>query len=800
LIKFINFWKEVYVVRKKFTSMASLLTVIVFMVFIVFIKNESLVSANIVSTPVHVVEDANHYIQMTESNISGNLGPYLIITYSEITNLVVTGVTNDYAYRTNVTPQFNVGTATLNGSLFTSGTTVTAEGSYTLVVTSGGQQETIQFRIDKTRPTASVLINNGSLFTNSQYVNVKITPDPDVNDIVSMRYSINESTISTTQQYHSEFSIGVGSENGEKSVRVELIDAAGNISPLYFWDFALNTTIPTGTLTINSGAIFTTEQEVDLLITPNAGANEIVSMRFSTDNSNWSSAEGYNPGKRYTLPAGDGNKTVYVQLIDRYGNIGVIQRSILLDMNPPTATVLINNGDDITSEAEVTLNFTLGAGVTDVVSVQFSNDNLTWSVEEAYSASMNYTLPAGDGIKTVYVRFIDHAGNVGFSQDSIILDTTPPIKYSVTYNENGATGGLVPIDSQTYENGNSVIVANNTGSLVKTGATFNGWNINADGSGTSYAANDTFNISAANVILYAAWNNNRYILTFESNEGSVVATQNKSYNETASEPSAPTKSGYTFGGWYKETTLANQWNFTKDLVTANITLYAKWVDNSSSGNNGGGYIPTSPQNSFSDPTTNTSPAPKPSQEPEPTPDVPKPVLPVVTFDDLSGHWAKGMIEELASQGIIMGYPDGSFHPNESIERQHMAQIFMRAFKLEPTREVASFSDVSPNNPYYEAITLLQQAGIVEGSNGIFNPNASLTRAQMAKIVALALGIEPGETGTFQDVPPTHWGYAYIASLAELEIVVGDNGKFKPDEPVTRAQFVAMMYRALKLVK
>ncbi|MGF7050177.1 hypothetical protein J2T13_004702 [Paenibacillus sp. DS2015] len=91
---------------------------------------------------------------------------------------------------------------------------------------------------------------------------------------------------------------------------------------------------------------------------------------------------------------------------------------------------------------------------------------------------------------------------------------------------------------------------------------------------------------------------------------------------------------------------------------------------------------------------------------------------------------------------------------------------------------------------------LQQAGIVDGSKGRFNPNESLTRAQMAKIVALALKVELGGISTFQDVPSTHWSYAYIAALAKIEIVLGDNGKFNPDEPVTRAQFVAMMYRAL----
>lgn len=109
-----------------------------------------------------------------------------------------------------------------------------------------------------------------------------------------------------------------------------------------------------------------------------------------------------------------------------------------------------------------------------------------------------------------------------------------------------------------------------------------------------------------------------------------------------------------------------------------------------------------------------------------------------------------------------------------------------------------FRDVPQSHPYYDSITKLQQAGIVDGSNCAFNPNASMTRAQMAKILVLAFGLTPEGTTTFQDVPATHWSYDYISALADSGIALGDNGNFKPDEPMTRAQFVAFMFRALNL--
>ncbi len=77
--------------------------------------------------------------------------------------------------------------------------------------------------------------------------------------------------------------------------------------------------------------------------------------------------------------------------------------------------------------------------------------------------------------------------------------------FFVTYDGNGNTAGTAPTDGVGYVNGAAVGVADNTGGLAKDGCTFNGWNTSADGSGTSYAAGATFNISG-NVTLYAQWN------------------------------------------------------------------------------------------------------------------------------------------------------------------------------------------------------------------------------------------------------------------------------------------------------
>lgn len=74
----------------------------------------------------------------------------------------------------------------------------------------------------------------------------------------------------------------------------------------------------------------------------------------------------------------------------------------------------------------------------------------------------------------------------------------------------------------------------------------------------------------------------------------------------------------------------------------------------------------------------------------------------------------------------------------------------------------------------------------------------MTRAQMAKVLVLAFDLTADEKEAFNDVPPTHWAYDYIAILMTNGITIGDQGNFRPNDPVTRAEFATFLYRALKL--
>ncbi|GFZ76066.1 hypothetical protein GCM10008018_21980 [Paenibacillus marchantiophytorum] len=149
---------------------------------------------------------------------------------------------------------------------------------------------------------------------------------------------------------------------------------------------------------------------------------------------------------------------------------------------------------------------------------------------------------------------------------------------NLNYDGNGNTGGDAPIDGHLYSSGVTASVYSGTVNLVKTNYTFDGWNTLANGRGKSYKAAETFTMTS-NKTLYAKWKPINYTVSFVVDGGSVVSDVKADYNTAIIAPTAPTKANYSFGGWYKESTLTTTWDFTTDKVLGATTLYAKWTLN-----------------------------------------------------------------------------------------------------------------------------------------------------------------------------------------------------------------------------
>lgn len=160
-----------------------------------------------------------------------------------------------------------------------------------------------------------------------------------------------------------------------------------------------------------------------------------------------------------------------------------------------------------------------------------------------------------------------------------------------------------------------------------------------------------------------------------------------------------------------------------------------------------------------------------------------------------------MIHSMVQEGIINGYPDGTFKPDTAINRQQVVSLLNRALDLKPIRPAISFKDVMPSNGYYNDIQAVYRAGIVDGVGGNFNPTNSLTRAQMAKILvnAFDLGAPKGQN-PFSDTKG-QWYEDYVTALFESGITTGTTATtFEPNKTVSRQHYAVFLYRALEYKK
>lgn len=149
---------------------------------------------------------------------------------------------------------------------------------------------------------------------------------------------------------------------------------------------------------------------------------------------------------------------------------------------------------------------------------------------------------------------------------------------------------------------------------------------------------------------------------------------------------------------------------------------------------------------------------------------------------------------------IVGYTDGTVRPDDQITRAEIATIFFRLMTEESRDEMLStensFSDVEAGSWYNVSVSTLANAGILNGyPDGSFRPDQPITRAELAKVIALFADLKEG-TIRFKDVKG-HWAQAYIELAAGNGWINGyPDGTFRPDQEITRAETMAMINRVL----
>lgn len=197
---------------------------------------------------------------------------------------------------------------------------------------------------------------------------------------------------------------------------------------------------------------------------------------------------------------------------------------------------------------------------------------------------------------------------------------------------------------------------------------------------------------------------------------------------------------------------------------------------------------------------------EPVVTPEPeTPEVPEtpeePVAPTPTFTDIEQSYSKEAIEALYAAGITTGTSETTFSPTAPMTRAQFAVMIARAFGYSGNGDV-QFADVE-GKWYADAVQGLYEQGIVTGTTATtFEPGATITRQQAAVMIVRLMEKQNytfAKTSplTYSDAPKISvYAQEAAAKLFAENIMTGDNGKFMPQEKLTRQQMAKVLYEAL----
>lgn len=183
---------------------------------------------------------------------------------------------------------------------------------------------------------------------------------------------------------------------------------------------------------------------------------------------------------------------------------------------------------------------------------------------------------------------------------------------------------------------------------------------------------------------------------------------------------------------------------------------------------------------------------------------PKKQLPAGEFTDVTkNHFAFTAVKTLNTKGVVSGFEDGTFRPNDVVTRGQAAAIVNNVVKYTP-KNIKSFKDVSTNNRFAKDIAAMKELGIISGYNdGTFRSDKTMTRMEMALIVKKAFKLNinnisnASETDIYSDVDPNSFGYDAIITMHEIDRTNGFKTKtYRANDKALRGDFTAAVYNGI----
>ena len=496
-------------------------------------------------------------------------------------------------------------------------------------------------------------------------------------------------------------------------------------------------------------------------------------------------------------------------------------------------------------------------GIIKTFDILVSDDGNQWiPVLEngAFSGMRGWQTAAFPAVKTKFVRLLAH--DVVSDRPSTRFVSAAELRICRAPDLSGATvafakpsyplqnGAATPKPTVTLDD--KLLTLDTDYMLSYTGNT-------AEGTATVTVTGKGAYIGSKTVAFTVAGQENGHTVRFDSNGGTPVQNVTVEDGNRIARPADPTKDGYAFVGWYKDAALTNVWDFETDTVTDDVTLYAKWKTVSSGGSSSGGSSSGGSHSSNTTTTTTTKPdgskvtttVNKSTGETTVTTASPDGVKVQMvtkgdTVVDASVTIPKDAIEastvelpaelpttddqhkapaikiklpqgtdavkvEVPVDGLTDGTvavlvkPDGT----EQVIRRSVTEDGKLVVPLDGSATVkivdkgASFRDVPQDSWAAGPIAYATSRELFKGmGNGRFGPDAAMTRAMMASVLYRFYGEPaPSTSVRYSDVETDRYYADAVAWLSEQGIVSGANGKYLPEESVTREQLMAMLYRA-----
>jgi len=176
------------------------------------------------------------------------------------------------------------------------------------------------------------------------------------------------------------------------------------------------------------------------------------------------------------------------------------------------------------------------------------------------------------------------------------------------------------------------------------------------------------------------------------------------------------------------------------------------------------------------------------------------------FSDISEHWAESIINEAAGLGIVGGYPEGDFKPDNLMKREEFFKLMTNVLSTIPdtSNTTITFSDVDPIEWYVPTVKTAVAAGITSGyDDGTFGIGIMISRQEAAKVVASVIDTE-NLTGTASAAYAadkdliSDWAYSYVDIMFKKGYMQGDTeGNFRPTSALTRAEAATMLLNVKK---